>query len=151
MSKNIRTTSRGFTIIELLVVMGILAVLLAAVLIAINPDRQFKQSRDSQRRNDVLAILNAVQQNMADNKGVFTGPAIPSSPTIIEKSGGIDLCTAVAPNYISALPVDPNTSTSSVTDCTTAYNTGYSISKDSAGRITVSATPEVASSISVTR
>lgn len=151
MSKNIRTTSRGFTIIELLVVMGILAVLLAAVLIAINPDRQFKQSRDSQRRNDVLAILNAVQQNMADNKGTFTGPAIPSSPTIIEKSGGIDLCTAVVTTYISALPADPNISTSSVTDCTIAYNTGYSISKDSAGRITVSATPEVASSISVTR
>ncbi len=150
MLKKTKTTVQGFTLIELLVVMGILAVLLAAVLIAINPERQFKQSRDSQRRNDVLAILNAVQQNMADNKGVFMGGSIPAAPGAIIASGGsANLCSAIVPIYISALPQDPNGGPS-ITDCS-SYNTGYTISKDAAGRITVSAAPEVATSISVTR
>lgn len=140
---------KGFTLIELLVVMGILAILLAAVLVAINPQRQFAQGRDSQRRNDVLALLNSVQQNMADNKGTFS-VTIPSTATEIKKTAGVDLCSAVMPSYISALPVDPN-SGAAVTDCTGDYVTGYSISKDSSGRITVKATPEVASVISVTR
>lgn len=141
---------KGFTLIEVLVVMGILAVLLAAVLIAINPNRQFGQARDTQRRNDILAILNAVQQNMADNKGSFNGPAITATPTEIKKTGGIDLCAAIMPNYVSSLPVDPN-SGNPVTDCSTSYSTNYQISKDSSGRITVAATPEQTSAISVSR
>ena len=148
MNRKIQSMKRGFTLIELLVVMGILAVLLAAVLIAINPQRQFAQSRDSQRRNDILAILNAVQQNIADNKGSFSGASIPSTSTVIKKTGGVDLCSAITPLYVSLLPTDPNNTT--FVDCT-AYDTGYSISKDANGRITVSAVPEIAASISVTR
>ena len=60
---------KGFTLIELLVVIGILAVLLAITLIAINPARQFAQANNTKRRSDVNAILNAVNQYMADNKG----------------------------------------------------------------------------------
>jgi prepilin-type N-terminal cleavage/methylation domain-containing protein len=60
-SKNISTLPRkGFTLIELVVVIGILAVLLTIVLVAINPARQFKQANDTKRRSDVNAILNAV-------------------------------------------------------------------------------------------
>src|SRR3989338_3325065 len=62
----------GFTLIEILVVIGIIAVLAAVVIIAINPARQFAQARNSQRTANVNAILNAIGQNLADNKGVFT-------------------------------------------------------------------------------
>ena len=74
---------KGFTLIELLVVIGILAVLLAITLIAINPARQFSLANNTKRSSDVNAILNAVNQYMADHKGAL--------PT------GISACTAAAP------------------------------------------------------
>lgn len=156
MAKTIKK-QKGFTLIELLVVMGILAVLLAAVLIAINPDRQFKQARDSQRRNDVLTILNAVQQNIADNKGTFTGGTLGATALTIAKPAvagtSIDICDDLAPTYTSILPSDPNSSNpNGVVDCTADYNTGYTISQ-TGGRITVAASAETVGvdPISVTR
>src|SRR3989344_5679707 len=65
--------SKGFTLIEILVVIGIIAVLAAIVLIAINPARQFAQARDSQLVSNLNAILNAIGQRIADNRGTFAG------------------------------------------------------------------------------
>ena len=67
-----RKRQAGFTLIEILVVIGIIAILAAIVIIAINPARQFAQARDTQRRNDVTALLNSIGQYMADNDGLFT-------------------------------------------------------------------------------
>nr|HPO06648.1 type II secretion system protein [Candidatus Pacearchaeota archaeon] len=61
----------GFTLIEILVVIGLIAFLAAVVIIAINPARQFAQGRNSQRVSNVNAILNAIGQRIADNKGLF--------------------------------------------------------------------------------
>ena len=131
---------KGFTLIELLVVIGILAVLLAITLIAINPARQFAQANDTKRRNDVNSILNAVNQYQADNKGLLPA-GITSSSLSIKKTGGADICTALVPTYIAALPVDPLTNSgTSVTDCTLDYITGYKIIQSVANnRVTVSA------------
>jgi prepilin-type N-terminal cleavage/methylation domain-containing protein len=67
MNQNLKN-QKGFTLIEILVVIGMIALLAAIVLIAINPSRQFAQGRNSQRHNDASAILNAVGQYIADNK-----------------------------------------------------------------------------------
>lgn len=135
-------TSKGFTLIELLVVIGILAVLLAIVLIAINPARQFAQANNTQRSSDVNSILNAVHQYMADNSG--TPPAgIPTGTALeISSATAANICAALVPVYIAALPVDPGSSATPVTDCAAVggYATGYTIVRSATdSRITVAA------------
>lgn len=149
---------RGFTLIELLVVIGILAVLLAITLIAINPARQFSQANNTKRSSDVNAILNAVGQYAADNRGNLTPLGIPDTTTgaavIGDGVGQVDICTALVTQYMAALPVDPLTNNGTpVTDCTAAYNTNYTIVRSTSdNRITVTApAAELSASISVTR
>jgi type IV pilus assembly protein PilA len=138
MNKTKRSISKGFTLIELVVVIGILAVLLAIVLIAINPGRQFKQANDTKRRNDVNAILNSIGQYAADHKGDLpTGiPTGTVADALNISDGGADICDDISPTYISALPVDPSTGDEAVTDCA-SYDTGYQVFQDSDGRVTV--------------
>lgn len=149
---------KGFTLIELLVVIGILAVLLAITLIAINPARQFAQANDTKRRSDVNAILNAVNQYMADNNGVVpTG--ITSSVQNISNTGA-NICAALVSKYIAALPADPKAANNGAaiteTGCTdiAGYDIRYTIVQSAtSNRITVNAPDvEIAGQvISVTR
>jgi type IV pilus assembly protein PilA len=150
---------RGFTLIEILVVIGIIAVLAAVVLVAINPSRQFKLARDSQRVSNVDSILNAIDQNMAEHGGLFTcgssTVAFPTMPSVIAgpnfvQIDAVDIAQCVVPAYISALPFDPSVAGAHYTN-NQDYNTEYLISQDSDGRITVSANGEITPTISVTR
>ncbi|MES3031155.1 MAG: type II secretion system protein [Patescibacteria group bacterium] len=148
----------GFTLIEILVVIGIIAVLATVVLVAVNPARQFKLARDSQRVSNVTALLNAVGQNLAEHKGIFTCGAVvqtlPGTPTRIKvDSGGgdaVDIAQCLVPTYISSLPFDPSL-TGSFYSSTESYDTGYSLSVDLSGRVTVSAVGEITPVISVVR
>lgn len=145
----------GFTLIEVLVVMGIIALLSTIVLVAINPARQFAQSRDTQRTSNVTALLNAIGQRAVDNRGIFeTGCAagqIPATTTVIKSSGGFDIYPCIVPVYMALLPVDPKNGTFTGP---TSYDTGYTLTRDSVtGRITVAApSTEIATpTISISR
>jgi prepilin-type N-terminal cleavage/methylation domain-containing protein len=141
---------KGFTLIEVLLVIVIIAILAGIVLIAVNPGRQVAQANNAQRNSDVNAILNAVHQYSIDNRGSLPASITNSPANIAAASGGI--CDDLVPTYIAALPVDPTYATGSYTNCTTAYDLGYSISEDGTGRITVSApNAELSETISVTR
>ena len=143
---------QGFTLIELLVVIGILAVLLAITLVAINPGRQFAQANNTQRRSDVTTILNAVHQYGVDNAGDLSALGIGTTATEVS-SDGTDLCSALVPDYVAALPVDPGTGDEPITsaDCD-SYSTGYEIVQGDSDRVTVSApNAQLGTVISVTK
>jgi type IV pilus assembly protein PilA len=130
---------KGFTLIELLVVIGILAVLLAIVLIAINPPRQFALARNTQRRSDALAILNAVGQYYAE-EGKLPAAIATGSPQPISNSGA-NICSDLVERYLAGMPVDPLTDAPgpfSYSSCA-SYNSGYTILKTSSNRVTVEA------------
>lgn len=143
---------KGFTLIELLVVIGILAVLLAIVLIAINPARQFSQANDTKRASDVNALLNAIHQYAADNRGTL--PAGINTTASVISSTGLNICAALVTRYLAALPVDPKTNNGTpVTDCTSAgWDTRYQVVSKTDNRITVKALDaEINPTIEVTR
>ncbi len=149
-----KTGSRGFTLIELLVVIGILAVLLAITLIAINPARQFSQANNTKRSSDVNAILNAVGQYAADNKGALPAGIDSTVRTITDSLNGADICDALVPQYIAALPVDPLTNNGTpISSCAAAYDTNYTITRSATdNRLTVTApAAELTQTITVTR
>lgn len=129
---------KGFTLIEVLLVIAFIAILAVVIVLAINPGRQFAKMRNTQRSSDLNTILNAIVQNMTDNKGTFVcnGSSYSITTTYATIAAGIDgadLAPCLVPVYVPKMPVDPQignwTSTSS-------YDTGYLIYQDSgAGRI----------------
>lgn len=143
--------SQGFTLIEILVVIGIIAILAAIVLIAINPARQFKQANDAQRTSNVNAILNAIGQRIADNRGKYDGlgidgktcSSLPSTTTEITVGVSADDFVCLTPTYIPTIPFDPKTGDASSTE--------YYVVEGSEGRVTISGVGEITNLISVIR
>lgn len=63
---------KGFTLVELLIVIGVLGVLSAAVVVVLNPAELLRQARDSQRLQDMSTINSALALYVTD----YTSAAI---------------------------------------------------------------------------
>lgn len=145
--------NKGFTLIEILISIGIMVILLTLVIGAINPMRQFAQVRNTQRWAHINSILSATYQNTVDHGGTFTcaaGP-LPTSTTLMA-TGGYDICGCLVPTYLESMPYDPTPTVGSYTNCTT-YNTGYKIMQNATTtRLTITApSAELGETISVAR
>lgn len=133
---------RGFTLIEILLAIGILAILATAAIIAINPARQFAQARNTQRWSDVNAIMNATYQYAVSHKGAMP-PEIPTGGSFLQicytgapSCSNLASITSITDNstYLTAMPVDPGCPQSCDPN-----STGYQITTNAAGRIVVQA------------
>ena len=82
----------GFTLLELLIVIAIIGILTALATVSYSSAQ--KKARDAQRKSDLKAIQNAMEQYYADNNGSY-----PVDP---------DGCVSPGPEYLpNGLPTDP--------------------------------------------
>jgi len=125
-------TKKGFTLLELLIVIGILAILSTTVILVINPAQLLKKARDSQRISDLSTLKTAIAyyvtetttpsigdafatQTYSDLAAVLCGAA-GVAPAVAYTTGGsgwipinFDGMTGGSP--IGSLPTDPNITT----------------------------------------
>lgn len=95
---------RGFTLIELTVVIGIIGVLASVVLASMAPARE--KARDARRLQDMKAIQTALELYYQTNGSYPPFRARTSAANCGQSSGWCVLETALAP-FISPLPRDP--------------------------------------------
>jgi prepilin-type N-terminal cleavage/methylation domain-containing protein len=149
---------KGFTLIEILLVVAILSILLVVVFASLNPAKRLQDTRNARRWNDVNQVLTAVHECLVDNKGDYTdcGLTSPQAETQLGTcgSGGATLCTGAAAacdsdvatdlaTYISSIPLDPSDGS--------AATTGYSVTVAN-GIVTIKAcSAENGEAISVSR
>lgn len=127
---------KGFTLLEILLVVGIIAILAGIVIIAINPSKTLATVRNAERKSDLKQIDNALYQYYIDNikyptstesglQEICNTGSIPYPHIGIDCTGYLDLSILV-PTYITAIPRDALASTSS--------STGYVIYKSHSSR-----------------
>ncbi len=130
---------RGFTLIELIIVIGIIAILAAITLVAVNPVESFRKARNSARKADLNSLSAALIQYATENTGYPAG--IPTCPsTVAITTIGSSLTKYLA----NGVPADPSNGATPYQICTSTA-TGTT-------RITLSApSAEGGESISLTR
>ncbi len=97
--------NNGFTLVEIMVVIGIIAILTAALLSMLNPAKQFARARNSQRRADISTIATALEQYYADNNEYPESDTIDTLGTLLTGTSGT---TDV---YLKVMPKDPKSPT----------------------------------------
>jgi len=141
---------KGFTLIEVLLVVVIIAILAGITIVAINPGQQISDANDTQRTADVKTIVDAVSQYRIDNRGdlpanipvgVDNAAVIGDDPA--DDDVEADICGDLVPTYVVGLPTDPTAedlaaAAAQYTDCTDYY-IGYTIYQTAEGRVFVTA------------
>jgi prepilin-type N-terminal cleavage/methylation domain-containing protein len=122
------TNRNGFTLMELLLVLGILAILSTIVLIAINPTKQLNDAQGVSRNVAVREIENAISQYIIDGNPVTGVPTIKANALNICRDtitgtactnapvSGYDLSVLTTNGkYLVNIPIDPNETDTNIT------------------------------------
>ena len=99
---------KGFTLVELLIVIGVLGVLAATLIMTVNPIEQIKKSSDSTRKSDLAQIKRALDLYYDDN-GRY--PASSADFKITNGASSVAWGSAWQP-YMNKLPKDPSSKNS---------------------------------------
>lgn len=145
-----KNNQKGFTLLEVLLVIAIIIILAGIVIVALNIPKQLASARNAERQAEVNALLNAVYQYSLDHNGALPGAILATETEIClsqtnDCSGMVDLSVLTAQEeYLVAIPTDPKASTPN--------GSGYTIRQTPGGRIQVSAPlAEYGNTISVSR
>ena len=153
-----KKNTQAFTLVELLLVIGIIATLAVVAFVALNPAKRFADARDARRVSDLETILSAVHQYTIDNKGMLPDGITASQLMIGDANGGCELgfggcgdpgssvCLHLSDtlnHYLKAMPYDPGKGNPT--------QTHYAIQADSNGIVTVTACDAEGGQISTSR
>lgn len=105
--KRLRASSKGFTILELLVVITVIAIL--ATIMVVSYDGIQQRARDAQRASDVTQLKIALEKYFAANSQ-YPAPCADGTGCPVSS-----LSTLLAP-YIQAIPHDPKAVSDSFED-----------------------------------
>lgn len=130
---------KGFSLIEILVVVALILILATITIVAMNPAKHFADTRNANRSSDIAALLDAVTQYAAEEGNAiadFGTISLCDSATedpnpIGTGAGNINLATLLVDEYIVAIPMDPSVGTEE--------NTGYTICRTDGGRVQLEA------------
>ncbi len=154
--------SKGFTLVELLIVIAVMAILMAVVFVALNPLARFQDTRNSKRWTDVNAIISAIKLQQVDNQGNFlasinslatgtyymigTGAAFAGTCPNTTISGMVDITPLETNGYLAKIPVDPTGGTT-----WTAAASGYYLNKNANGTLIIGSCGEEEGSAGVVK
>jgi prepilin-type N-terminal cleavage/methylation domain-containing protein len=110
--------NKGFTLIELIISIGILGILAVAALLALNPFAQFQKANDTRRKSDLAQVQRALESYYQDHGAYpafikssggfyYLNPLTGTPPTTTQKAWG----SAWTP-YLNVIPSDPNSTKS---------------------------------------
>lgn len=111
--------NKGFTLVELLLVIVIISTLTGVVLSVVNVNGMRARSRDSQRKSDIAKIQAALELYYTDNRSY---PISTGGNWINVGAAGNPLSSALVPSYIDVLPNDPSYSTAATDPCSRDFN-----------------------------
>lgn len=79
--------NKGFTLMELLIVIGVLGILAAGLLAAIDPFEQLKKARDTNTRNATIELMSSLTRYYA-NHGAFPWNMTSPETSCVRTTGG---------------------------------------------------------------
>jgi len=153
---NSNLVKKGFTLIELIIVIAIIAILASAIFVALDPARRLHEARNARRSSDVVNILDALVKYKVDNEGtnlttvagiaddkyrvIGTGATCAAATTgtaLLACANATTQCLDISglpTNYLGRVPYDPSTGA--------ATNTRYYVAKLATGALVVGACDE---------
>jgi len=153
---------KGFTLIEILVSITLMAILVGVYFLVGNPAGQLAASRNSQRTLNLQTIMNDVYLYIDDQPSEQFASCAAGSLPIGTSSAKFMASASTSANYnigpclaavnIHSLPFDPSAS-SSYFNSMTDYNTGFKISVNASGTVITLSAPyaELNKTISISR